>query len=645
MTGDYRKARKLGLKHVEQAQAHGRDPYPPALDELLANHATAGEVPVGIREIPLALVVGTKTRGRQNVLSCGFMPLADEGTEFATKWGALYESHINEGIREPIKAYEYLQRFYVQEGNKRVSVMRYLDAPDILADVTRVTPSPTDTTEYRLYREFLEFYAAVPLYGLTFTKEGSYRRLARLLGGDLTHPWPEEDVRALSAAFWRFTHVYEARGGSSLALGSADAFLIYLTLYATANPLDAPRDVMGQRIYRMWDELVAASQGDAITFVEEPPRQGGVTGPLKAAIGHRRRGRVFRAAFIYDRSPQVSGWVAAHEQGRQALQERMADSVETTAFSDCTDDAAFDRAIEAAVADESDLIVTVSPRQIEQAARAAVAHPDRTVVNCSINLSHRSVRTFHARMYEVKFVMGALAASLAGNHQLGYLAVSPIYGSVAEVNAFALGAALVDPYATIHLKWLGAEGYDWRRELREANARVIAGLDYRNPAHPDEPCGLYRLDGAGRRTQIALAAWDWGRCYELIVRSVRDNTWNADIAGQPGHAVNHWWGMGAGVVHLSLEEGLPLGQRKLVALLTDALTAGMAHPFDGVLATQRGIVQDDGSGCLSPEQVASMRWLSTNISGRLPKSWELSRDALDAVRISGVISPETDAEP
>ena len=43
----------------------------------------------------------------------------------------LRKSHVNEGIRDPIKAYEYMNKFYVEEGNKRVSVLKYYDAVSV----------------------------------------------------------------------------------------------------------------------------------------------------------------------------------------------------------------------------------------------------------------------------------------------------------------------------------------------------------------------------------------------------------------------------------------------------------------------------------------------------------------------------------
>ena len=200
MIEDYRKARKAGLRQVQQDVSAGRYPYPPALSEIIKDRGYQGEVPIGVVEIDMALIAGTRTQGRQNSFSRGFMPLLEETSEFAAKWSALIDSQREEGLRDPIIVYEYMQRFYVQEGNKRVSVMRYLEMPTITASVTRMLPMPSDSKESRIYQEFLRFYRVCPIYGITFSEEGSYERLAIFAGQDLDHPWPDERVADLRAS-------------------------------------------------------------------------------------------------------------------------------------------------------------------------------------------------------------------------------------------------------------------------------------------------------------------------------------------------------------------------------------------------------------------------------------------------------------
>ena len=60
-------------------------------------------------------------------------PLMAEDSEFAHKWVTLCKAHMDSGITDPIKAYEYMHTFYVVEGHKRVSVLRWFGAVSIPA--------------------------------------------------------------------------------------------------------------------------------------------------------------------------------------------------------------------------------------------------------------------------------------------------------------------------------------------------------------------------------------------------------------------------------------------------------------------------------------------------------------------------------
>ena len=68
------------------------------------------------------------------------MPILDPNSEFASKWMTLCTAQQEEGITDPIIAYEYMNKFYVLEGNKRVSVLKYYDAVSVMGQVTRILP-------------------------------------------------------------------------------------------------------------------------------------------------------------------------------------------------------------------------------------------------------------------------------------------------------------------------------------------------------------------------------------------------------------------------------------------------------------------------------------------------------------------------
>ena len=641
MIEDYRRAARYGRRQVKDALSDGRDPFLPALDDLMRERPFARETHVGLCEIPLDHIVGTCTRGRQNMFSSGFMPLAEEGTELCAKWSRLMDSQVAEGFRDPIVVREFLQHFYVLEGNKRVSVARFVGMPTITADVTRVVPPRGMGFDDRLasYAAFERFYRVAPMYGIDLSHAADYARLARLLGHDLETEWPEEDLRRLKAGFATFCRAYARCGGHSLACTASDAFVVYLEAYATSNPLEATCQLMEGRLRRMWLELVVASNPEPVAFVAAPDER--ADNVVRKVVARVRAQKVTRVAFVYDRTTATSGWCALHDEGRRRLEEESQGGVETLLFESCATDDQFEDAVEAAERSGCAYVFSVSPRQNASTVRAALAHPALAFANCSVNLPHGSVLTYYGRMYEVKFLMGALAASLSKSKQLGYLAFSPINGAVAEVNAFALGAALVDPYATVHLKWLAASE-NWQGELIDAGVDVVSDRDYPDPTAPDEPFGLYSVHD-GRIEVLGRPVWDWARYYRLLLDVMRGDGGRAD-ARLRGRAINYWWGMGSGVVRLELGSGIALGQRRLVDMLTKAMLDGWLDPFDALLVDQQGnVVRGEGDPALTDAEIAGMRWLNANVAGSLPRMGELSVGGRADVEAAGVVSADEGA--
>ena len=117
----YSDALKLGQKCIKACAAKGEPEELPVLDEILQEKRPAGEKDQGLVQIPMELVVGTKTAGRANLFAPNFMPLAPEQSECAAKWERLCLSHLDEGIREPIKAYEYRMIPYLLADNPSMS--------------------------------------------------------------------------------------------------------------------------------------------------------------------------------------------------------------------------------------------------------------------------------------------------------------------------------------------------------------------------------------------------------------------------------------------------------------------------------------------------------------------------------------------
>ena len=646
---DYDRAKKEGDRAYRRAVMSGQYPYLPALDSMVQNIDKLPVRELGIKEIPLDMIAGTKTVGRQNAFACNFMPLVDRASEFAMKWASLYDSASEEGIRDPIKVYEYMNKFYVEEGNKRVSVSKLIGYVSIPAHVIRILPPKTDEQSSKIYYEYIDFYNVTGLFQITFSKVGSYKKLAEHFGQDLEKVWPDELVEDLRSAFTIFTNCYKSSHAVRQGLTVGDAFLLYLEVFELESLLYDSENLIRNKIQKLRNEYIARTSEDSIELVRSPEEMGRGSGVKTLfKITNAYSGKPIRAAFLFDRSAEESSWVYGHELGANELVEKFDGAVEAIKYENCNSPVKLEEAFEACSADENDIVFATSPAMMEECLKAAIKYSDMRIMNCSVNQSLNSVPTYYARMYEAKFLMGCLAASLAENHMIGYRADYPIYGGIANINAFALGAAWFDPYARIKLVWASKKGSDWEKELIESGCRIISGIDFIKPSDPSRKYGLYRIheagslrpDGSVREQQevdnLAAPVYQWGAYYEQITRKLIDGSLDTRKADARGKAVNYWWGMAAGVIDIILSDDLPYASRKALTTLRRTVMTNAVNPFEGEIHTQTGILKGAGSPALTDKEIITMDWLCDNVIGEIPETWELYDSIVKTVKVSGV---------
>jgi len=75
---DYSGALKQGRRRYQESVLTGKHPYLPVLDEVLSYTEIVAEVSLGVMDIPLDKIVGTRTSGRTNAFANNFMPLLPE---------------------------------------------------------------------------------------------------------------------------------------------------------------------------------------------------------------------------------------------------------------------------------------------------------------------------------------------------------------------------------------------------------------------------------------------------------------------------------------------------------------------------------------------------------------------------------------
>lgn len=630
----YQSANKRAQKAYRAAMNKGEYPYLSALDDFLPYERTAGEKYIGIVEIPLDLVAGTKTAGRQNSFANNFMPLLGEETEFAYKWSGLYESQLEEGIRDPIVAYEYMHRFYVMEGNKRVSVLKSLNAAKISAKVTRIIPKKTDDLENRIYYEFMDFFDCAKIYDIWFSKEGSYAKLTKSYGYEPGQIWSEESQKALRSEFLSFRKIYKAKGGDKINITSGDAFLAYIELFPAWQLQSGSEDEIKSNLTKMWDEFLTLGQGQSMKIVLEPHQKEKTTAGmsiLNRILSDAPKQR--KIAFIFEKSVVNSAWNYAHEMGRMHVEHVFGEKIKTSIYEHAEFTNNSEDIIEAAIEDGNQIIFTVPAQLANASVKAALKHPEVKILNCSTNSKYQAIRTYYCRMYESKFLLGVIAGALSETNDIGYMADYPIYSTIANINAFALGAQMVNPRVRVHLRW-GSVKKDSQADWPD-QVHLIFDKDMINPKYPTRKYGLYRQLADGQIENIATSICHWGKVYELIIRSIIEKTWNEEAGKNKNQALNYWWGLSSGVLEIVYSQKLPDGTKNLVNLLTEMIRRREFSPFQFTWTRQDGTVTNEAGKRLEPEEIFRMNYLASNVQGKIPELDELKEGVKEFVRLQG----------
>lgn len=633
-TDEYRSALKQGQKEYKELLAAGKNPYPAVLDDILSENPPEFTKDIGLMEIPMDRIVGTTAAGRITAFTANFKPLLSPNSEFGIKWVQLCSAHLTEqGIRDPIVCYEYLGSFYVQEGNKRVSVLRHFGAPRIAGIVKRVIPPMSDDPAIKAYYEFLDFYQSSKLYCIQFRNPGDYAKLLAYLGKESGEEWTDRERKTFTAYFQYFRDAFESLNVKNLDILPEEALLLWLSLYPFRDLGKLSTAELTRTLSGLWDDVVSTACPDNLKLQTEPPDAPQKTGILNWIISPPADH--LNIAFVQPRDPEISPWTMAHDNGRQYLEHVLGNHVTVRSYFHADTPEETEKLLEQAVEEGAEVVFTTTPQLSRSTLKSAVKHPKIRFLNCSVNVPYSSIRTYYSRVFEGKFITGAIAGAMTKNDRIGYIGSYPIYGVPASINAFALGAQMTNPDAKIELRWSCQPGNPME-DFMKSGIQVVSNRDIPSPDKcylEEGNYGTYLIEENGTLKPLGSPVWLWGKFYENVVRSILDGSWEDTRNDRP---VNYWWGMNSGVIDVKLSDYVPQGVRILAKVLRKALSNGTLDPFFRRIVTQDGTLINDGSRTFHPDELLRMNWLCENVTGSIPRYDEILPIAQPMVRELGV---------
>ncbi len=628
----YEQAHKSAKQSWNTQTNKGEMGYLPSLDGIAQTTDIISEVSLGLVQIPIKKIVGTYTHSRSLSFAHNFMPLMENNSEFANKWMHLYNAHINEGIRDPLKVYEYLNRYFVIEGNKRVSVLKYVEATSFNAYVTRLVPKRDPSNKVNtIYYEFMEFYKKTKLNTIWFSQPGRFEEFnAYIESYQYIDEMLETRAKTFDANVYRpFKTIYHREGGCSLPLTTGDACLNFLKIYGVPKEVTeyAHRDYIQKLIAEL--EVIEQDEANVETEVVETTKKKRVFTTLSELLNPRKS---LKIAFVYAKTPEKSGWAYSHELGRLHIDNVFKEQIETIKVVDVPESPEAYKVFEKLAKQRYDIVFTTSPTFIAPALKAAMQYPDTKFFNCAATHSYKSLTLYYGRIHEPRFLLGMIAGAMTKTNKIGYVAPYPIAEVISSINAFTLGVRAVNPDAIVKARWTyqwdkPEEGRNVALALQTMGVDIISNEDLPIPQDMSKEYGVYRLgNDATDKKHYAMVIWDWGVFYEKVIRNILNGAWKTvhDISSSEPLPLNFWLGMNTGIVDmLYSNRNINPQMKHVIEAMKASIMRNEFQVFTGPIYDQDKLLRIKTGEVCDYDDIVHMDWFVEGVEGTLPRKEDL----------------------
>ncbi|MGE0879419.1 MAG: BMP family ABC transporter substrate-binding protein [Acidimicrobiia bacterium] len=349
--------------------------------------------------------------------------------------------------------------------------------------------------------------------------------------------------------------------------------------------------------------LVAAacgSNGDDASADTTKAAAGATTASAGAASGAPGTGGK-AIGFIFVGPKDDFGYNQAAYQGSQDVKKAYPNLEVLTAENVPEDDKAT-QVMEDMVSKGAKIIFATSYGHLDPALKVAAAHPDVVVVQQGNFISTavpKNAGTYFGTVYEPVYLAGIAAGKATKSNKLGYVYAFPIPQTLANVNAFELGAKSVNPEAKTYVvntsNWC-----DPAKQAEAANSLIGQGVDVITQ-HQDctatviktaEAKGVFTVGYHADASSLAPkgwltgSEWKWGPMYTDIVKTVLDGKF-VGSKYNGNYRVGYKDGENP-FVQSKFGSAVTADTQKLIADAKTKISAKDGSPFVGPLKDQNG---------------------------------------------------------
>jgi basic membrane protein A and related proteins len=336
--------------------------------------------------------------------------------------------------------------------------------------------------------------------------------------------------------------------------------------------------------------------------------------------------------FIFVGPKDDFGYNQAAYEGSQALKETFPELEVLTAENvPETDEAA--RVMEGMIDKGAKIIFATSYGHLDAAKTVAAAHPDVAVVQQGNTLTDApgpNIGTYFGTVYEPVYLAGIVAGKMTKTNKLGYVYAFPIPQTLANINAFQIGAKSVNPKA----ETITVNTSSWCDPAKQADAAkslLNQGVDVLTQ-HQDcqatvvkaaESAGAmvvgYHADASSLAPKgwIGGSEWSWNDMYADIVKTALDGSFTGSK-----YNANYRAGFGSGENPFVLSpfgSSVPKDVQDLVTKAQGGFQADKSV-FTGPIKGQDGKEVVPAGTTLDASEVDAMNYFVEGVIGNIPKA-------------------------
>ena len=298
----------------------------------------------------------------------------------------------------------------------------------------------------------------------------------------------------------------------------------------------------------------------------------------------------YKVAVILVGPHNDGGWSQAHYDGMQYVQKALGSKVQTTYKENIAPGAQMDQTVQSLQNQGYQMIFATSYGMVTKAVAAKypnIKFEQATGTDVSPNLSE-----YFGAAEDTVFLSGMAAGAASKSGNIGYVVAFPIPEVIRHANAFALGAQLTHPGATVRIVWTHS-WFNPAAEKKAAQGLRSAGVDVlgQNVDSPStgqfaQSAGIpwvgYDSDASkfAPKSWLTASVYDWGLYYLKRVKDAMAGSW------KPGF---YYGSINDGFTKLApYGPAVTSAVRAKIAAVEKKIESGTYYEFQGPLYDQSG---------------------------------------------------------